>query len=599
MRIPSPLRRRSRPEAVPEPENSARRHRLALAVSGACGFALITGVVWIAITGVLAKGQLTDVKTELPQLRRALSSGDFATARTISAELATHAARAHRLTTGPAWWVTANLPFAGSPLQTVRIIATQTDLVGQQVLPGVLSLASTLSGSSLRQGASIDLGPIASGEPVLAHAAAVAGAATERVQAAPATWFGAVTSARAKVLTQLHSLTGELSGALRAVRTLLPMLGQSGSQRYFVGFENEAESRGLGGLPGAFAIVTADHGKVTFSHFENDTELNNVRVDLNFGPEFNNRYSIDDPMGTYVNSDISPNFPYAARIWAAMWQKKSGEYVNGAIAIDPTALSYLLKVTGPALLPDGTSVSAANVVALTEKDLYSKFGKNAQRKAYLVSIAKAVSARLTHGGNLKDLLRAASRAAGERRIVAWSADPAVESNLVASGYAGVVQGSSRPFSGFTVVNAAASKLDYYLNRTMTYQRTGCGVGSVAVATFAMTNNAPTTGLPAYVTIRADHHPAGVRPGDNRLLVTYFASQGATISAVTLDGKPIAAVSAPENGLVTVSIDVELPVGATRTMKVTVKEPPTSTPVQILRQPLVRPIVVTQSGDLCG
>ena len=31
-----------------------------------------------------------------------------------------------------------------------------------------------------------------------------------------------------------------------------------------------------------------------------------------------------------------------------------------------------------------------------------------------------------------------------------------------------------PFSGFTVVNSLGSKLDYYLDRSMTYQRNGCG-----------------------------------------------------------------------------------------------------------------------------
>ena len=46
-----------------------------------------------------------------------------------------------------------------------------------------------------------------------------------------------------------------------------------------------------------------------------------------------------------------------------MWKKKSGQQVTGAIAIDPTALSYLLQVTGPATLPDGEVVSADNVVA--------------------------------------------------------------------------------------------------------------------------------------------------------------------------------------------------------------------------------------------
>ena len=53
--------------------------------------------------------------------------------------------------------------------------------------------------------------------------------------------------------------------------------------------------------------------------------------------------------------------------------------------IDPTALSYLLAVTGPAELPDGTQASAANVVALTESTTYETFATDdSGRRDYLL-----------------------------------------------------------------------------------------------------------------------------------------------------------------------------------------------------------------------
>ena len=86
----------------------------------------------------------------------------------------------------------------------------------------------------------------------------------------------------------------------------------------------------------------------------NKSELNateavieaSMKITLKVGSSF----VVVDPTGTYSNSDVSPNFPDAAAIWAAMWQKKSGEKITAAIALDPTALSYLLAVTGPAPL---------------------------------------------------------------------------------------------------------------------------------------------------------------------------------------------------------------------------------------------------------
>jgi hypothetical protein len=278
-----------------------------------------------------------------------------------------------------------------------------------------------------------------------------------------------------------------------------------------------------------------------------------------------------------------------------MWQAKTGQQINGALAVDPTALSYLLKVTGPATLPDGTRLDAADVVALTQQKQYTMFGSNskadtAARKAYLSGLAKAAADKITHGGDGTALVRALSRAATERRLVVWSADAAVEKLIAEGGWGGTLDPAGRPFSGFVVNNAAGSKLDYYLHRSMTYRRVDCGPGGASVATLTLTNRAPARGLPPYVTVRADQHTDAVQPGDNRLLVTYYASPGADLQSITLDGKPLITATAPESGLVSVTVDVELPTGGSRTLRVVFSEPAAYQPVQILRQPLVWPML---------
>ncbi len=119
------------------------------------------------------------------------------------------------------------------------------------------------------------------------------------------------------------------------------MLGESGVKRYFVGFLNDAEARGIGGLPGAFAILTVDHGKLAFTHFESDSALDGISAKVDLGSDYAAAYGRDDPTDLYINSDVSPDFTDAAQIWASMWEQQSGEKVDGAIALDPTALSYL------------------------------------------------------------------------------------------------------------------------------------------------------------------------------------------------------------------------------------------------------------------
>lgn len=581
------------------------RQRLAWILGSLAIGAVVLGAAWIVITGLVARSHLNHVKSELHALRQAVAAGNTTNAKALVDDISEQAGSAHALTSGPAWWVTSNIPVLGTPLQTSRTIALQADRLGQQVLPAVQQLADDLAKTPPPTKSTIDLAPITDAAPALDRAAKAVHSAVMAIDGAKPSWLPYVSSARTSVAKELRGFDGELTGASRAVNIVLPMLGESGKQRYFIGFLNEAESRGVGGIPGAFAIATADHGKITFERFGSDDDLHKVRADVNLGAEYNARYHQDDPTGVIQNSDISPDFRDAAQIWAGMWQKKTGEHIDGAIAIDPTALSYLLKVTGPAALGDGTSVAAGNVVALTQQKQYALFRANTQhdkseRKKYLISVAKAVSDRLTQGGNAQHLVKALSHAARERRLVVWSAQPAIEDQLEVADWAGALDApTGTPFAGFVVNNGSGGKIDYYLHRTTTYTSTGCANGRAAVATFTLRNGAPATGLPDYVTTRVDKAPTGARPGSEALIVTYYATPGATISRVTVDGRPVAVVSLPDNGLVTANMQVEMAAGATHTVRVLTREPKSTAPAVVLHQPLVNPMRVSTRTAACS
>lgn len=48
----------------------------------------------------------------------------------------------------------------------------------------------------------------------------------------------------------------------RTVRLLPPMLGVSGERNYLLLFQNPAELRATGGIPGAVALLNANNGKL-------------------------------------------------------------------------------------------------------------------------------------------------------------------------------------------------------------------------------------------------------------------------------------------------------------------------------------------------
>jgi hypothetical protein len=466
------------------------------------------------------------------------------------------------------------------------------------VLQPLVRTAGSLNLNQLVDHGTVNVQPLVEAAPVVSTARLHLAAASIMVGDLPqSTWLATVDRARASFHTSLTKLQGQLDSLDRVTSILPQMLGTDRTMHYFVGLENEAESRGLGGIPGAFAIVTADRGKLSFTRFESDTTLYKVRTDLKLGAEYNQRYAVAEPASTYPNSTISPDFRDAAQIWAAMWQKYSGQKIDGAIAIDPTAISYLLKVTGPAELADGTSVGADTVVALTQKTLYATYPDTNQRKAYLLKIAGAISARLISAPGSPALIKAASKAVAERRLLVWSAQQPIEDVLRQTAVAGTLEPGNRPFAGFTTTNAVGGKLDYYLQRSMTYQRTGCGAGR-ATATFTIKNNAPAGPLPGYVTLRADNPPYPTRPGDNKLLISYYATAGSRVQSVTVDGRNTIVAPGTEKGLVVFTLPLELKQGSTHTIVVALSEPASSGPVQILRQPGVRTTSVKVSEAHC-
>jgi hypothetical protein len=305
------------------------------------GGLILAAGTWLAVTGFMARSQLATARAEVHQLRAQISAGDLKAARVTASDLAKHAHRAHQLTTGPAWAVAAAVPAGGEPLRTIRGITASVDSLGSDVLPALVTASEHLDPATLRRpDGSIDLARLATIGPSLTRASAKMAQASGVIGALPhSTWLSTIDSARTDIATQLVALGKTIRSADLSARILPPMLGQDGPKHYFVAFQNESEARGTGGLPGAFAIAEANHGKLSFTRFESDAVLFGTSAKVDFGPAYHQLYDGAGTTTLYGNGNLSPNFPYAAQIWASMWQRKSGQRVDGVIAVDPTALS--------------------------------------------------------------------------------------------------------------------------------------------------------------------------------------------------------------------------------------------------------------------
>ncbi len=243
------------------------------------------------------------------------------------------------------------------------------------------------------------------------------------------------------------------------------------------------------------------------------------------------------------------HFPYAAQIWRSLWAQESGTQVDGVIATDPVALSYVLKVVGPVVMPDGEKVTADNVVELTESTAYTRFGTdNNARKQYLQNIAGKVVERMT--GKISQpqaLLEALGRAASEGRLAVWSSHPDEQDVLADTPLGHIVPDDDAPYAGVVVNNLGGNKLDYYLQREIDYTADSCsGDTRATTVKVRLTNTLPPGDYTKYVAGMFDN-PMGAPAGTNLTNLSLVATQGAKLGKVTVDGKPAFAFTGAERG----------------------------------------------------
>lgn len=485
-----------------------------------------------------------------------------------------------------------DLPIVGTPLQSASVLAISADTaVREAALPLAEAAGDKPASRIIGEGGSVDLPYLTSLAGPASVASATLASAEQALKAAPRrSGVARLDRARQTLSRNLESLSGTVR-ALAITSDIGPeLLGQSEAKTYFVGIQNPAEARGTGGLVGGFVILNVDNGIVRVTTSGSNAELEGFRGNstvpvANFGPEYAAHYGYASPTSDFVNSNLSPHFPNAAQVWAGLWQRQSRQPVNGVLALDPIALSYILRATGPIPLSDGSRASADNVVDLTMRDVYRQFDNaSGERKEYLQEVTRGVAAAITDGkADAGTLVRGLVRGASERRALLWSPEPRVQELLGDAPLSGALP--AEPAIGDVIVNSGGSKLDYYLERTLIYTP-GCEQQPSRLA-LRLRNDAPTSGLPRYVTI--PQFSAGFPVGTNVSTVTLYVPGDSIVQDVSVDGSNVRHRTGQERGLRWVEVIVQTKPQDDIDVSVTFRQATaaSASPARI-EQPLVRP-----------
>jgi hypothetical protein len=555
---------------------------------------------WLAFEAYSAKGELEQARSGARQAKEALTDGRVDDARQFADAAESHARSANAAVHSIPWTVAAAVPWLGSPFETGRQISDVVLGLASDVLQPAARVGVAISPSKLFEGARLNLRLLQENEPALGKISQDAGRLKAEADAISVpSYLSVLGSARDEVQSQTVKISSLLENVALAARLAPSMMGADGPRTYFMGFQTNAEARGTGGILGGFGILHLDNGTPTVEALGPNTELKGPFNPLDLGPEYADQYGFTNPGTDFRNSNLSSHFPYAAQIWRSMWAQQTGVNVDGAIAIDPVALSYILGAVGPVTLADGEQISEANVVELTESIAYQRFPVDqVARKNYLQNIANAVVKKMTGAvQSPRRLLDALGHAVSERRIAVWSASPQDQQLLEQTPLAHVVPDDAAPYAEVVINNLGGNKMDYYLRREIEYAADGCSQDQRnTTVTVKLKSQAPDTPLPAYVAVPngiKSNMPIKLPDGSMLTSVRLVATKGAKLLSAFSNGERIPVFTGAERGHPTFEIQVAIPPRQAGELVFRLSEPTVPGAARVPVQPLidnVKPVV---------
>ncbi|WP_448710934.1 DUF4012 domain-containing protein [Microbacterium profundi] len=547
--------------------------------------AALAGALWIAFRGVYAAGYLQAARAQIGTLTQTIDDPDAAAV--AIREIGADAQAAHELTSDPIWWAGAQLPWVGPQLSAVSTIAATLDDISTTTLTPLAEVLATVDLDAFRiADGGIDLS-------VFTSIQSAAGQAAEGMSAASDAINGIDTAPLLRPLREIiEPAAAQVEDAANAAETLqrtaelLPtMLGGNEKRTWLLLFQNPAELRSLGGMPGATAVLTAEAGRVELIE-QGTAGISRFPTPVaELGPELQALYG-NRPAVWFSGTTVLPDFAQAAPIARDMWQLEHGTNADGVISLDPIALSYLLEATGPIQLPTGETLTAENAVQFLLNDVYLRYSNPVEQNEVFAQAAATVFSTLMSGkASPSAVLTALGHAADDRRLLMWSSkedEQQVLAETTLSGHLPVTDDQAARF-GIYLNDGTGSKLGYYLDvdPQLTWNRCGRDqVTSQATLSLTLTNNAPAdaaTSLPGAIVGGSYGVPAATL----RVVSYIYLPTGANLLESELSGD-LAFGGGRDGDYRVVSFGADLAPGDSTTATLTVSLP-NATPDEIIAQ----------------
>jgi hypothetical protein len=500
-------------------------------------------LVLTAWTGYLSWRVNTDLRaaiSDASELERAIETSDQPAAEAALQDLEEHTSAAHDRTEGVTFGVLARLPIVGDDVTGVRVATDVVNDLTTDALSPLVDEATDLE-SFLPQEGRIPVDRLSAlQDPVSrAHDAFTVGS-TRLDEEESSAYVSPLKSKYRELARRVRDAAGALGTADTALQVMPGMLGQSGERNYVLMFQNNAEVRSTGGLPGALARLNATDGRLELKQQLTATDF--APIDSPVLPLTEAEEGIYGPqLGLFIqDANFTPDYPRTAELVKARWESEQPQPIDGVLAVDPVALSYLLGAVGPVVVDD-VELTADNVVDQLLHETYLRY-EGAAQDEFFKRAAAAVFDKVTAGeGDPQDVLRALAKSGSEHRLYVHSFEPEEQSVLAGTEVAGelVTEPSTEPHVGVYFNDTTASKMSYFLRSTTRVESTSCASGVQVLDGMARLKSvAPSDAgetLPPDVTSGG---ATGLEPGSQLVAVRLYAPVGGAVERVTLNGEEL-------------------------------------------------------------
>ena len=275
------------------------------------------------------------------------------------------------------------------------------------------------------------------------------------------------------------------------------------------------------------------------------------------------------------DTGINPDFPRAAQVLATMWQRDTGQALDGVLTMDPVVLAGVLGATGPVTV-EGRSLSANNAVDTLLRDAYIEIPTDEQQNALFTCTMRAVLDKILNGQfDPAALVRALDNGVGERRVFVWSAHAGDQKTFAPLRVGGgvPVRRSSPRRSGCTSTTRRRTNSPTTSTTTSSVRPRSCGSTGTQVLDVRLTlesqrasrETCPST---SWALTLPTTEP-GLKPGDMRITSYMYAPIKGRIDSATLDGKPIQWFETVQKGREVGALTTDIARGAKHVIEYTV------------------------------